>query len=475
MASMLSLIFLITCSQTEPPNVDLQTPTELSVVQVGLDEFQLEWKDNSTNETGYRIERKFEYSQFEEIAAIGTNKTQFTDNIPYNKPTGETVSYRIYSFYNHLQSNSRTSLTTIDFPAPSDFFNSQAQGTNEITLNWTDNSNGESGFIIDIKTNDGPFEQFAVVDSNITSLSIIALDHENEYFLRAKAFSDLLLSSNSNVIKPYSSGNIIYADFTADIATGYDDIWVDFYDLSSEDAISWYWEFENGTSRNQNPSRSFSAGMHTISLTVSNGQDESKTTKIDYIIVKHSNSFFEEGFEDYDNFSIDFPPWSQVDADGADTFGMSSAFWPNMFSPQSFIVFNANVTFPPLQSGLAHSGEKFAACFAAENYFNKNNDWMFSPKIEIGSENIVSFWARSYSAPQVYERFEVGYNLIDSTAYFYEVLSEGTYLEAPLEWTKYSFDLSPYAGEEVYIGIHCISQDGFMLMIDDFEVGIETD
>ena len=50
------------------------------------------------------------------------------------------------------------------------------------------------------------------------------------------------------------------------------------------------------------------------------------------------------------------------------------------------------------------------------------------------------------------------------------MISSGPYVEAPIEWTQYEYDLSAYDGQTVRVGIHCVSNDSFVLQMDSFVV-----
>jgi hypothetical protein len=41
---------------------------------------------------------------------------------------------------------------------------------------------------------------------------------------------------------------------------------------------------------------------------------------------------------------------------------------------------------------------------------------------------------------------------------------------APVSWTKKSYSLSDYANQDVYVGIQCVTNNGFIFMIDDISV-----
>ena len=68
---------------------------------------KLTWKDNSTNEDGFRIERRLQAeddTKFVEVGKVQVNIVNFTDNTP----TEVTYCYRVIAFnqaYNSLSSN----------------------------------------------------------------------------------------------------------------------------------------------------------------------------------------------------------------------------------------------------------------------------------------------------------------------------------------------------------------------------------
>ncbi|MFA5418423.1 MAG: T9SS type A sorting domain-containing protein, partial [Bacteroidales bacterium] len=54
----------------------------------------------------------------------------------------------------------------------------------------------------------------------------------------------------------------------------------------------------------------------------------------------------------------------------------------------------------------------------------------------------------------------------------FTIISAGSYVEAPVaNWTEFTYDLSAYAGQNVYVGIQCVSNDAFILLVDDVTIG----
>ena len=134
---------------------------------------------------------------------------------------------------------------------------------------------------------------------------------------------------------------------------------------------------------------------------------------------------FEDGFETYDDFSINFPPWTLIDVDGDPSFGHSAYVWPNQWDPQSFIIFNPSMTSPPMTEPEAqpHSGSKFAACFNANNAGYINDDWMISPLIDAADFDDLTVWAKSFSNQYNYDQFEVGVSTTDTSPSSFDIIT----------------------------------------------------
>jgi hypothetical protein len=180
---------------------------------------------------------------------------------------------------------------------------------------------------------------------------------------------------------------------------------------------------------------------------------------------------FEDDFESYDDWLIEFPPWTCIDVDGDATFGHSALTWPHQWEPYAFIIFNPDTTTPPSTEPEMdpHSGVKYAAAFNDNNAGYISDDWLISPQFS-GTFDEVSFWAKSYSDAYNLEHITVCVSTTDTEPSSFTMISTAPYIECPLAWTQYTFDISSYTGEDIYIGIHFISVDSWFLMVDDFQV-----
>lgn len=179
-------------------------------------------------------------------------------------------------------------------------------------------------------------------------------------------------------------------------------------------------------------------------------------------------------FEDIDDWSMDFSPWTVVDNDGLPTYGMTGVTWPGSGDPQAYICFNPATTDPPLTDDdeiQPHSGEKFGACIAAvPDGAQGNDDWFISAMVSVNDGASFNFWAKSYTDQYGLERFNVAVSTTTPDPAEFTVISGATYIEAPMAWTEYNFDLSAYAGQDIYVAIQCVTYDAFVFMIDDLVI-----
>lgn len=188
-------------------------------------------------------------------------------------------------------------------------------------------------------------------------------------------------------------------------------------------------------------------------------------------IVPDMEDIFYDDFSSYPNFTMNFPPWRTVDLDGGDTYGFENHNFPNQTLPMAFIIFNPAAATPPIQNMPPHSGSKFVASFASIQF--RNNNWLISPHISLGSNSSLSFYVRTYNAEWGLERFRVGISTTDPEPGSFEIIypaSPAQYAEAPVVWSEVEVDLSLYDGQEVYIAINCVSDDTFIFMLDSFRV-----
>jgi hypothetical protein len=191
---------------------------------------------------------------------------------------------------------------------------------------------------------------------------------------------------------------------------------------------------------------------------------------------------FTDDMESHSDFAVEnIGNYTLTDIDGSQSYGISNVSWANMNLPGSFIVFNPSATTPAINTPDAapHSGSRYLACFSAlsvgEGGTGYNNDWLILPEVTAAEGMKFTFWAKSFNTEaNSTERIKVALSTdgADNTDNF-TVISESDYIEVPSDaWTEYSYDLSEYAGQDIYLAINCVSIDAWFLMIDDISVAV---
>ncbi len=180
-----------------------------------------------------------------------------------------------------------------------------------------------------------------------------------------------------------------------------------------------------------------------------------------------------EDFESYQDFVTEFTPWILNDVDGSNTYGITDVDFPNSGTAMAYIIFNPYSTTPSLGDDpelAAHSGNKFAASFSATS--PPNNDWLITPLLSMGTNSSLNFWGKSFTTQYGAERLKVLISTSGTNPSDFTEISSG-YIELPDDWNEYYFDLSEFNNQDIHIAFQCVSNDAFILMLDDILVSTE--
>jgi hypothetical protein len=122
------------------------SPTNFRSTSVSSSKINLNWTDNSTNETGFKIYRKAALSSWMLRATTGANATSFSDTTASNNSLTTTYQYYMVS-YNSSGNSPATYTATVPYQ-PASLTASQGSSAGSIQLTWMDRSSNESGFEI---------------------------------------------------------------------------------------------------------------------------------------------------------------------------------------------------------------------------------------------------------------------------------------------------------------------------------------
>ncbi|NLK14930.1 MAG: choice-of-anchor D domain-containing protein [Bacteroidales bacterium] len=180
---------------------------------------------------------------------------------------------------------------------------------------------------------------------------------------------------------------------------------------------------------------------------------------------------FVDSIESYEDFIIaNIGNYTLVDVDGSPSYGIQNVTFPNSGYTGSYIVFNPSGATPALSDNWTpHSGSKYLACFAATS--GPNNDWLITHQVSILPGMNFSFWARSLTVSYGPDRFKIGVSTTGTEPADFTFITGSGYVAPPDAWTQYTYNLDAYAGQDVYLAINCVSDDSFVLMIDDIFIG----
>jgi len=186
-----------------PPPVAPAAPTALTATATGTT-INLGWTDNAGNETGYVLQRSpAPGNSFVTIATLAANSSSYSN-------TGLAYSTVYYYRVQATGSNNTTSawsnvanVSTVAPPpvVPSSPTNLTATSTGctQITLNWFDNSNNETGFEIRRATSlNGTYSLVTKVGVNIRTYRNINLQRNKRYYYIVRSYNTAGTSAWSN-------------------------------------------------------------------------------------------------------------------------------------------------------------------------------------------------------------------------------------------------------------------------------------
>jgi len=130
-------------------------PTNLQYEKLTISSIQLTWDDNSNGEEGFKIDKKVGTNAWQnEFSSVPENIEEWIDE---SAEINEILQYRVYAFIgNNNSSLIETGEIDNTIPAPTNLIITQ-DNVHTFSLIWNDNSNGEQGFNIERKIDNGDY------------------------------------------------------------------------------------------------------------------------------------------------------------------------------------------------------------------------------------------------------------------------------------------------------------------------------
>ena len=194
----------------EGKGVAPKAPSNLTATALSSSSVQLKWRDNSNNESSFKIERKVGSGSWRKITTVKANLINFRDS---GLASATTYRYRILSennngnsaFSNQVSVRTLGKLISGSSKAPSNLA-ATALSTSSIQIKWKDNSNDESAFKIERKIGSGNWKQIKIVKSNETIFKNTNLKPATIYSYRVRAMNIRGNSAYSNEITAKTKG-----------------------------------------------------------------------------------------------------------------------------------------------------------------------------------------------------------------------------------------------------------------------------
>ncbi len=170
---------------TTVPNAPTVTYSRISDTSLNLT-----WTDNSTNESGFKVEKKEGLAgSWYEIASLSQNVTSYsvtslnTGTVYFFRIKAYNTLYNSYSYSNELE-------VSLALPGAPSNITMRALSSSQIEINWTDNSNNELGFIIERQQSSGIFMEAGRVGQNTVRFVDSGLSSNQVYVYRIRAYNN---------------------------------------------------------------------------------------------------------------------------------------------------------------------------------------------------------------------------------------------------------------------------------------------
>jgi fibronectin type 3 domain-containing protein len=166
-------------------------PSGLTANAPACDQVDLNWVDNSGNETSFKIERGPDGINFSQIDTVGADVTSYSDTTVVENTT---YYYRVRasnafgdSGYSNTASVTTPACPTNPPAAPSNLKLKGKRG--KVEISWTDNSNDEDGFRIYRGLSAGSLSLVDTVGPNTTAYVDTGLANKTTYYYKVCSFN----------------------------------------------------------------------------------------------------------------------------------------------------------------------------------------------------------------------------------------------------------------------------------------------
>ncbi|MGE5614746.1 MAG: fibronectin type III domain-containing protein [Bacillota bacterium] len=175
----------------------LPAPYDLTLTVVSPGEIELNWENGPGNTADIQVLRLFSDGTFKEIAMLPYTEVSYSDLITVTPGSTYTYRVRAYESGSSTSEAAEASITPSLPNKPTSLF-ANVVSASAIRLDWTDNSDNESGFKIERLTDAGVFTEIDTTGPNVTTYTDGTVTAGHMYIYRIRAYNGLGNSDYSN-------------------------------------------------------------------------------------------------------------------------------------------------------------------------------------------------------------------------------------------------------------------------------------
>lgn len=166
----------------------LDAPIDVSATAVSSSQVQLSWSDESTGESGFRVLRTSDDGEtWDDLGLTSADAESFTDTSTVG---GEVYHYTVTAEGIAGDSVASQPVRAVTLAGPSNVGVGTISPT-KLTLTWTDDVTGETGYLIEKSTDGGStWIAAAAASPNVTSVNVPSLAISTSYQFRVRASFD---------------------------------------------------------------------------------------------------------------------------------------------------------------------------------------------------------------------------------------------------------------------------------------------
>jgi hypothetical protein len=168
-----------------------RAPSDLKAISASSKKITLNWKDNSADETGFKIYRKAGPGAWSLLKTTAANAKTFSDTAALNHCSTTSYQYYIAAARKDAGDSPATNTATVPYQ-PTNLAAIQGTSSGAIQLTWTDKSTDETGYEIWRKPGDcstsSEWTKVAVLGTNKTSWTNSGLSAGKKYSYKVRAY-----------------------------------------------------------------------------------------------------------------------------------------------------------------------------------------------------------------------------------------------------------------------------------------------